>query len=227
MTGIFDSGAGGLAALCELRRLLPNEDIVFYADAKNAPYGTKSTDEIVRLAESNVRRLRSAGADRVLIACCTASACFGFFDKKSQKSSVPIIAPTAEAAVNATVCGKIAVIATELTVRLHAFSEAIRALSPDIEVLETAAQPLVAIAERIARGISPTREEEATVCKMIEDTKNSGADTLVLGCTHFSHLENTIKKYLNGIITVDSARVGAGFMARYANAGCGKTLYLE
>ena len=73
MLGVFDSGVGGLAALRELRRLLPFEDMIYLADKENAPYGTKTEDELVALVREDVKRLRELGAEKILMACCTAS----------------------------------------------------------------------------------------------------------------------------------------------------------
>ena len=110
MIGIFDSGAGGLAALYELRSLMPSADIIFLKDKEHAPYGTRSADEITSLAECNVKRLCELGASRVLIACCTASACYERMSEECRALSVPIIAPAARCAAENTENGTVAVV---------------------------------------------------------------------------------------------------------------------
>jgi len=226
MIGVFDSGAGGLAALGELRRIAPNEDVIFLADAKNAPYGTKAPETIAQLARNNILRLIDAGSNKILIACCTASACFGLLDESVQSMAVPIIAPTAREAVNATRVGAIAVIATDLTVKLRAFSKAIKAISPSVEVCEVAAQPLVSIAEKKALGGALSKDDIRVLASVLDTALSNGADTLVLGCTHFSYFEEEIKKQRN-INTVDSAKVGARSIANAAARGRGTTLFLK
>lgn len=227
MTGIFDSGAGGLAALHELRRLLPSEDILFLADTKNAPYGTKSGDEIISVATENIKRLKSAGAERVLIACCTASAFHSYLPKEERESSVPIIAPAALEATRLSKNGRIAVIATALSVKSHAFKRAIQSADGSIRVFEKETQCLVEIAERVAHGEELSQNDKDTLCDAVSFIKETGADTLVLGCTHFSHLEDKIKELTNGIATVNSAKIGARLLARTGRSGFGRTVLLE
>ena len=82
MIGVFDSGVGGYCAFRELRRLLPREDMVYLADRKNAPYGTKSEDEIIAFTKANIKRLREIGARKILIACCTASSVYNSLDEE-------------------------------------------------------------------------------------------------------------------------------------------------
>lgn len=226
MIGIFDSGAGGLAALRELRRLCPEEDILFLADRKNAPYGNKTEDEITKIAEKNITSLLSLGAERVLIACCTASTVHKRLSQKSRLHSTPIIYPAAKAAVSLTENGRVAVIATEHTARSHAFSKAVSNLNPNIRVTEFPAQPLVEIAEAAANGEKLSKSQKDEIEKILVLALSEGADTLILGCTHFSHLKNEIKSIAQNIKIADSALEGARIMARSAGIGIGETIFL-
>ena len=99
MIGIFDSGVGGLTALAELRRLLPNADMIYLADRENAPYGNKSEEQILAAAEGCIKRLTEAGADKILIACCTASTLHHRLSESARRISTPIILPAARAAI--------------------------------------------------------------------------------------------------------------------------------
>ena len=99
MIGVFDSGAGGLFALAELRRLLPKADILCLTDRKNAPYGTKSEDELTRHVTSGVDTLLSLGCSSVLMACCTASTVWERLPERERAAAVPIIEPVTEAAL--------------------------------------------------------------------------------------------------------------------------------
>ncbi len=226
MTGIFDSGAGGLAALRELRRINPSMDILFLQDRKNAPYGTKTEEEILALAENNIKRLRAAGASRVLIACCTASTVYRRLQRELKEISVPIIEPTAELAAGLTRSRKIAVIATRHTVRCESFSRAIKAKDSAIRVTEIEAQELVEIAERISAGLKMTDGDEDYFSSLLTRIRATDADTLVLGCTHFSHLENKFKEKIKNITTVDAAKTGAHIIAESRGRGLGATVFL-
>ncbi len=226
MIGIFDSGAGGLAALSELRKLSPNEDILFLADRKNAPYGTKSEKEVLRLAENNISRLLFSGASSVLIACCTASTVHEKLPPPLKERSVPIIEPAAKLAAASTKNGNIAVIATERTVKSGAFGRAIRRVDPIFRVKEYPAQELVEIAERVAAGENADRFAREKIEEILDASLSGGADTLVLGCTHFSHLKEIIKSKANGIKIIDSAKIGAEHIANGAGCGFGATVFL-
>ncbi len=225
MIGIFDSGAGGLAALSELRTLCPFADAVFLADRENAPYGTKSKSEIISLSARAITRLAEAGAERVLIACCTASSVWQELPREVREISVPIIAPTARCAADLTENGKISVIATEHTVISGVFKNALELLG-DFSVTTTAAQPLVGLAEELVKDGVLTSEMRRELLRALMPTIEHGADTLILGCTHFSHFENEINKILNEVKTVNSAKIGASEIAKHVSDGYGATVFL-
>ncbi len=226
MIGIFDSGAGGLAALRELRRLNPREDVLFLADRKNAPYGTKSEDEILRLTAENIKKIKNAGAKRVLIACCTASTVYEKLPFELRKIALPIIDPTADLAVKSTENSHIAVIATEHTVRCSAFSQAIKRTGARITVTELEAQILVGIAECVAAGEVLDEDAISKIEKSLLPLTHLSADTLILGCTHFSHLKNEIRRFAKNMKIIDSAKTGAQIIAESAGCGIGATVFL-
>lgn len=227
MIGVFDSGVGGMTALAELRRLLPLADITYLADKENAPYGTKSGDEILACAEGCIERLRSVGAERILIACCTASTLYSRMSEEARSISIPIISPAADAAAKASRNGRIAVIATSATVRSRAFTHEIR-LIREAKMLELEAQPLVGIVERGARDGIPLRtDDEGVLENILAPVRAFGADTLVLGCTHFSHLAEHISSRLFGVRLVSPSHEGARKIAKMTeNRGDGRTVFI-
>ena len=204
---------------------MPSEDLVFLADRKNAPYGTKEKDEILRLCSSCITRLANTGAERVLIACCTASSVHGELDFELQKISVPIIAPVAEAAARVTKTGNIAVIATAHTARSGAFKSALLRLG-NFSVSEQCAQELVEISEKCASGAYLEKCEIKAVISAVDSALSAGADTLILGCTHFSFLYKQIKSAYSGINIIDSAKVGALHFSRFEGGGKGNTFFI-
>ena len=220
MIGVCDSGEGGRVAVEELHRIAPQADICFFADRENAPYGTKSPLEIITLLRADVQRVRDAGADEVLIACCTASTVYDRLTRVERKGVFPIIKPTAKAAVMATKNGRIGVLATEATVKAHAFGRELLRLDPTLHVTETAAQRFVGYVEG-------GRIDHNDVKQTIEGMQDDGIDTLVLGCTHFPRLEGIIREYAGKITIISSAREGALEIAKHAHLdGHGATIYI-
>ena len=226
MVGVFDSGAGGRFALGELRRLCDKIDTVFYADEKNAPYGCKSEDELVRLLTGGIERLSSAGAERILIACCTASTVWDKLPKPYKDVSTPIIEPTAKRAARLTRHGRIGVLSTEATRKSGAFSDALVRLGCPMPVCVSAPE-LVALAEGGARDGSLTDFDKNIIYRAAEPLLAAEVDTVILGCTHFAYFERELASILSAV-TVNSARVGAQtFAADIKNEGSGAELYLK
>ena len=216
MIGIFDSGVGGFCAYREVRRMLPREDILYLADTKNAPYGTKSEEEIIALTRADIKRLKNAGARRILIACCTASTIHEHLSPEERQISLPIIKPAAEKAAKA---GKrIAVIATEHTVRCSAFGRLIDRLGGGI-VFEIAEQRLVSLVEGGCHDGRINEECKVELDKIKKKLLDLKADTLILGCTHFSHLEGEFQGRMPKINIISPAREGALALVKEINIG--------
>lgn len=228
MIGIFDSGVGGLTALREVRRLMPMADITYLADRENAPYGTKSDEQILHCVKRNLQRLRELGAERILIACCTAGTLYSRLTPDEREISVPIIIPAARAAVRATENRRIAVIATRATVRSRAFSRAIFAECNGCKTLECDAQALVGMVEGGARGNTPLSEHDARrLFEILRPINSFGADTLILGCTHFPHIKEHIAALLPGVKLISPSLEGALELVKSTVAKeNGKTVYL-
>ena len=227
MIGIFDSGVGGICAFKQVRELLPNEDIIYLADRRNAPYGTKTPYEILRFTENNIKKLKSCGAEQILIACCTASSLYERLPPWAREISLPIIRP---AAIKAAEAGQnIAVIATRHTCKIKAFKSEIEKIS-FAKVFEFAEQELVTLVEMGNRDGRIDRECEEYLAHMAERVRATRADTLILGCTHFSHLECEIQGLLPEIKIISPAKVGAMEIVKKINSQNqenGKTRYIS
>lgn len=224
MIGVFDSGVGGLCAYREIRKRLPLCNVIYLADRRNAPYGTKSKEEILKFTETNIKLLKSCGAERILIACCTASTMHHLLRGEEKEISIPIITPAAKVA--AASGRKIAVIATRHTAASGAFSREIAKFS-DSEVCELDEQPLVSLVERGNRDGRVSAECMEYLRGLALRVKESGAEALVLGCTHFSHLEIELGRLLPEVRIVSPARVGAIMLAEEIKAvqENGKVIY--
>lgn len=196
-----------------VKELYPEIDLVYLIDRPNAPYGIKSEKELIRLAERNIDELTDRGAERVLIACCTASTVYTKISKRHRELSIPIISPVADAARRATKTGSIGVIATRRTVASHAFGRAM----PEMRVSELAVQELVAMIDGGVNDSTVGEGEILTLKGILSPLFGKNIDTLVLGCTHFPSLISTFHTILAPLgvkSIIDSARIGADELAR-------------
>ena len=225
MIGIFDSGAGGLFALAELRRLSPTADIVFLADEKNAPYGTKTRAELKGLVSADIEALASEGCEKILMACCTASTVWELLTDREREISLPIIEPTAEEALRISKNKRIGILSTEATKKSGAFVTEILKREPSAVLTCFSAGELVSLAEGGEADGALSGHGLLTVKKCVSGFVGSGIDTLILGCTHFAYFENTIKDILR-VGVVNSARVGAHSVLKYAREERGVTKIL-
>lgn len=210
--GVFDSGVGGLTVLKALGARLPHEDFVYLGDTARLPYGTKSPASVVRYAEQATRRLLEEDVKLLVIACNTASAVAleALARAVSPLPVVGVVEPGALAATSARPEGSHLVLATEATVRLGAYRKAIAELDPAARVRELACELLVALAEE---GWVDGDIAESIVRRYLE-TEASRADSVILGCTHFPLLADTIRACLDpGVSVVDSAVTTAEVVA--------------
>lgn len=229
MIGIFDSGVGALTALSEVRRLFPKENILCLCDRKNAPYGTKRREELLLCVKRNIAELKSLGAEKILIACCTASTLYPSLDEEERAVSVPIIYPAVREALRVTKNRRIGVIGTRATVRSRAFSEAISLLGDRVKTAECEAQALVGMIEGGARGDTPLSDADAeTLLRILLPIRSFGADTLILGCTHFPHLERHVAELLPNTLLVNPSLEGAKELTKTKTAADedGETVFL-
>lgn len=208
--GVFDSGVGGLTVLKAIREQLPQEHLVYLGDTARLPYGTKSPASIVRYACQATRQLQQQGIKLLVVACNTASA-VALNELRAQMEPLPVLGvvePGAEAAVSARPAGSHLVLATEATVRLHAYREAIQGRDPQADVKELACELLVALAEE---GWSDGPIAEAIVRRYLDQVDpDHGSDSVILGCTHFPLLRESIASALDfSVSIVDSASTTA------------------
>ena len=218
--GVFDSGVGGLTVLKAIRAALPSENLVYLGDTARLPYGTKSPASIVRYATQATAKLLEHNIKMLVVACNTASAVA--LDVLQEKMApVPVIGvvePGAMAAVTARPGGSHLVLATEATVRLGAYSQAITARDPEANVREQACELLVALAEE---GWTNGDIADSIVRRYLDDAENDAfvADSIILGCTHFPLLRDTISAAVgDSVEVVDSAGTTAAVVREILSA---------
>jgi glutamate racemase len=202
--GVFDSGIGGLTVLHQILRSLPRENTVYLGDTARAPYGTKSVETVLRYSFENSGFLIEKGVKMVVIACNTSTAIA--LEKLKDRLSVPVIGviePGARRAVQATKNKKIGVIGTEATIQSGAYTRALKALDSAIEVYS---RPCPLFVPLVEEGWTDNGVVDMTVRAYLGSLKQSGIDTLILGCTHYPLLKKAIRKFMgSGVRLVDSA----------------------
>lgn len=220
--GVFDSGVGGLTVLGALRRQLPAEDFLYLGDTARLPYGTKTPATVERYALQAVAALMQRGVKAVVVACNTASAAAlpALAAAFPQLPLLGVIEPGAAAAVAASRNRRIAVIATEGTVRGEAYQQAIHRLDPAAHVTAVAATLFVALAEE---GWVTGPVAEAIARRYLGPLFAEGTaapDVLVLGCTHFPPLTAAIRAVIGPEVRiVDSAATTAAALASLLDVG--------
>lgn len=191
--GIFDSGVGGLTVFEEIRKELPNENVIYLGDTKNFPYGNKTKEEIIEFAIKNTEMLINIGAKIIVIACGTATS--QAIDVLKQKFSIPIIGiikPTVEY-IKEQNYKNVGVIATEGTIRSGAWEQKLKEKIPDINVINKACPMLATIAEE---GKAKSEEGRRVIKEYMKPFKDKKIDKIILGCTHYPIYEEIIREEL-------------------------------
>jgi len=215
--GVFDSGVGGLTVLHAMRELLPRERLLYLGDTARVPYGTKSPKSIVRYAVQAAGFLQRHGIKMLVVACNTASAVAlnELREKLAPLPVVGVIQPGAAAAVESGRGGQYLVMATEATVRLGAYRQAITALDSAASIIEQPCEMMVALAEEgWTEGDIPEaiirRYADGPVSRMHPHEPRS----IILGCTHFPLLKGAIRRVVGpDVRIVDSASTTASTVA--------------
>lgn len=201
---ILDSGVGGLTVVKEVMRQLPREKIIYFGDTARAPYGPRPAEEVHRFTSEIVDYLIQYRPKMLVIACNTATA-VALEDIRSCVSIpvVGVIHPGARAANGRTQTGIIGVIGTEGTIRSGAYEQALKQLSSSNEVISLACPRFVPLVEK---GNFRSEETYETVRESLESLKQRQLDTLILGCTHYPFLADTISEVMGkGITLISSA----------------------
>lgn len=221
--GVFDSGVGGLTVAAALRRRLPDEDLLYLGDTARLPYGTKSPETVVRYGLRAAAFMVAQGVKMLVVACNTASAhALGAVAAAYPELPVlGVVEPGAEAAARASVSGRIVVAATEGTCRSGAFDRAIAAHRPDARVISVPCPLFVALAEE---SLTEGPIAEAIAAHYLNGLfpPVGGSDCMVLGCTHFPLLADTLRRVIGvGPVLIDCAEAVAEQAAlALAAAGC-------
>lgn len=198
--GVCDSGVGGLTVLRAVRSLLPDEDLIYFADQANVPYGNRSLNEVRGLAEGAASFFVSQGAKLIVIACNTASAAAlkhlrGLFPDYPFVGMEPAVKPAAEQ----TLSGKVGVLATPSTFQGELYASVVERFAHDVELYQATCPGLV---QQIENGHLNTPQTRKILEDALEPMLQEGVDTLVMGCTHFPFVIPLISEIAGGEVNV-------------------------
>ena len=191
MIGIFDSGIGGLSVFREIRKVLPEQSYIYYSDNAHCPYGEKSREYIIDRARTITRFLLGKGCEIIVVACNTATA--AAISTLREEFPVKFIGmePAIKPAAQATRTGVVGVLATAGTLKATKYIDTRARWAQNVSIVEHIGQGFV---ELVEKGITTGPEAETTVRTSLTPLLDAGADIIVLGCTHYPFLSDTIKK---------------------------------
>ncbi|MEM8719088.1 MAG: glutamate racemase [Cyanobacteria bacterium P01_G01_bin.39] len=200
--GLFDSGVGGLTVLREMYRQMPTESLLYFADSARLPYGTRSPEEILRFVREILDWLCTQDVKMIIMACNTSSALA--LETVRQEYDIPILGVILAGARAAVKQGqRIGVIATEATTKSHAYRQAIQEINPQTQVWEIPCPEFVRLIEQNQLHTETTKQvAQQYLAPLLE----AQIDTLIYGCTHYRHLDQTIRHLLpNSVQIIDPA----------------------
>lgn len=217
--GVFDSGVGGLSVLREIHAQHPAEPLIYVADSGHAPYGDKPVDFIEARAQRLIEHLQACGAKAIVVACNTVTGLV--IERLRQRHpQLPIVAiePAVKPAAQATRSGVVGVLATRRTVASPGLARLVDTYAQGRRILLQACPGWV---ELVEQGLLDGPQTEAAVAAYVEPLLAQGADTLVLGCTHYPFLAPVIQRLAGASVRIidPAAAVARELGRRLQHAG--------
>lgn len=198
--GVFDSGFGGLTVVREIMRQIPNEKIIYFGDTARVPYGSKSKETVTRFSRQITNFLQTQNVKTIVVACNTASAYA--LDELEKEIDIPIIGvvkPGAKVAADVTKNGKVGVIATSATIGSEIYTTYIKQLKPEVSVTGKACPLFVPLVEE---GLLEDPVTDEIASRYLLELIDIDIDTLILGCTHYPLIRNTIQRVVGDKVTL-------------------------
>lgn len=198
--GVFDSGVGGISVLRELVKVMPNEDFLYYGDSKNAPYGTKTTEEVRALTRAHAMELFSQGAKGLVVACNTAtSAAVRILREEFPEIPIVGIEPAVKPAVSFMENPRVLVMATPMTIREEKLKKLIATYENQGEII---ALPCPGLMNFVERGDLDGEDLMKYLNELLFEFQKNPVDAVVLGCTHYPFVKTAIQKVLGDSVTI-------------------------
>lgn len=218
--GVFDSGLGGLTAVCEIKKIMPFEDIIYFGDTGRVPYGTRSKDTIIKYTRQDINFLKNYNIKAVVVACGTVSSVA--LETVAHEYDIPIIG-VVEPAVNLAITGeknqKIGIIGTTSTIKSASYSKLIKKISDEknlsIKTFEKDCPLFVPLVEN-GRFLSNDAVAKLVVEEYLSEIKSKNIDTLILGCTHYPLLKDIIQDFLGeNVRLIDPGKATAQYIHQF------------
>jgi len=202
--GVFDSGIGGLTVVREIMRILPHENVIYFGDIARLPYGTKSAAAIKKFTAQTVQFLLQQEVKAIVVACNTiTSVALDVVKELAQNIAVIDVISEGSRAAATLDSKRIGVIATPVTINSHAYPNAIDELNSDLEVISGACPLFVPLIEE---GLIKHKALELIAHDYLQPLMHKHIDTLVLGCTHYPLIKDTLAKIMgNKVKIIDPA----------------------
>jgi len=215
--GVFDSGVGGLSILREMRRQMPAEPAVYFADQGHVPYGPRPLEQVRAFSEGITRFLLDHDADLIVVACNTASAA-ALKQLRHTFPDVPFVGmePAVKPAAEVTRSGVVGVLATPATFQGELYASVVERFGQGVRLVN---QTVPGLVEQIEAGYLDTPETEALIRRALEPILRAGADTIVLACTHYPFVIPLISRLAGpGVTVIDPSPAIARQAARLRQA---------
>ena len=197
----FDSGVGGLTVFSKVKKLLPNENYLYFGDTKNMPYGEKTEDELICFADRIFRFFEKQNAKAVVMACNTSSAVTYEKLKNNYNFKIyPIIQSVCESLANLDGVKNLGIIATPATINSHAYSKGVKKYNSDMNIFELAAPERVRIVEEHRINDPQSQIQIKNILNIMAENQ---PDKIVLACTHYPYLLDVLKKYMPAETFID------------------------
>ena len=197
---IFDSGVGGLSVLRHVCRLLPHEDILYFADQAHVPYGRRSAQEIQAFCHAITHFLREQKAKIIVVACNTATAAALAYLRQTFPTILIVgMEPAVKPATKQTRNGKVGVLATAVTFQSPHYADLMHRFAQNITVYE---DPCVGLVDLIEAGKISAPETHQLLQTVIAPMRAANIDTLVLGCTHYPFVQSLIEEVVGTAVTI-------------------------
>lgn len=212
--GVFDSGLGGLTVVKQIKKFLPNEDIIYLGDTARVPYGTRSKKIVTKFSLEDAKFLQKKKVKCIVIACNTASSLsYKEVLKEARMPVFDVVTSGARYALGVNKDKSIGVIGTRGTINSHSYKKHILSNNKKYRVLEIACPLFVPVIEE---GETEGKLVDLLVKKYLYELKNKKIKTLILGCTHYPLIQNSISDYLgDGVDLVDPGYALARNLSEY------------
>ncbi|MBE7049860.1 MAG: glutamate racemase [Ruminococcaceae bacterium] len=203
--GVFDSGLGGISVLKELSRLMPSENYIYFGDTKNAPYGDKTDEEIRELSEKCLEFLVSKGVKAIVIACNTATSVSADYLRKKYDIPIVGIEPALKPAASNHPDGNILIMATPVTLKKDKFASLNAKYGNNAKITPL---PCPGLAEIIEKGCIDKDEIKTYLKNLFKPYESKKISAIVLGCTHYPHIENEIRESFDYDVKIYDGSLG-------------------